>query len=50
MKVVSRDEIRLDSKRVQIIYAMVDEWGRKIINSVVLHRPIKQQKPKAVAA
>jgi hypothetical protein len=49
MKVISRDEIRLDAKRVQIIYTCIDEWKRRIINSVILHRPIKQQKHKAVA-
>jgi hypothetical protein len=51
MQIVSRDEIRLDDKRVQVIYTMIDEWRRKIVNSVILHRPVKNwKKEKAVAA
>jgi len=50
MKVVSRDEIRLDAKRVQIIYHLQDEWKRKIIKSVILNRPMKNWNPKAVTA
>jgi hypothetical protein len=49
MKVVSRDEIRLDAKRVQIIYTMVDEWKRKVINSVILHRPMGNWKKEKAA-
>ena len=42
MQVVSRDEIRLDASKVRIIYTCIDEWERRIINSVVLHRPMKK--------
>jgi hypothetical protein len=44
MQIVSRDEIRMDSQRIQIVYTMQDEWGNRLINSVVLHRPLKTWK------
>jgi hypothetical protein len=50
MQIVSRDEIRLDSQKIRIVYTMTDEWKRRIVNSVVLHRPLKAWKPKEKAA
>jgi hypothetical protein len=42
MQIISRDEIRLDSERVRIIWRMRDVWGRELIDSVVLFRPVRE--------
>lgn len=39
MEVVSKDEIRLDPERVEVIYNLRDEWGRRLVKSVILNRP-----------
>lgn len=42
MQVISRDEIRLDSVRVKVLIRCKDEWGREIVNSYVITRPLKE--------
>jgi hypothetical protein len=42
MQIISRDEIRLDAEHVRIVWVMLDEWGRRSVDSVVLFRPLKE--------
>ena len=44
LEVISRDEIRLDAQQVRIVWEMKDSWGRRIVDSVVLDRPLKRGK------
>lgn len=44
MKVISRDEIRIDSVRVKVVIRCVDEWNREIVNSFVVTRPLREWK------
>jgi hypothetical protein len=42
MQVISRDEIRIDSVRVKVVIRFMDEWGRELVNSFVVTRPLKE--------
>jgi hypothetical protein len=44
MQVISKSEIQVDPEHVLIVWRFRDEWGREIVNSVVLYRPVKEWK------
>jgi hypothetical protein len=44
VEIISRDEIRLDAERVRIVWKIKDEWGRELVDSVELERPLKEWK------
>jgi hypothetical protein len=44
MVVISKDEIRIDAERVEVIYTLQDEWNRRLVKSVILTRPQREWK------